>query len=54
MKTKLVSPIQGAFYLRKKAIGDPNDNKRAKQTIFDQLKIFFKLSSQEIALKLTT
>jgi len=43
MKTKLVTPIQDAFYLRKRAIIDPNDSERAKQTIFDQLKNIFQV-----------
>ncbi len=45
MKTKLVTPIQDAFYLRKRAI---------IETIFDLLKIYFKSNIQEIVLKLTT
>lgn len=43
MKTKLVTPIQDAFYLRKRAIIDPNDSERSKQTIFDQLKNIFQV-----------
>lgn len=43
MKTKLVTLIQDAFYLRKRAIMEPNDSEQTKQTIFDQLKNKFQV-----------